>query len=226
VKGQRVYDLHAIDAVEAILRYTADGRDAFFEDRKTQDAVIRNIEIVGQAVKGLSDDAGQALHSAEQLRVQAQLDDELGPGLTRELRVDDLVAPVAEGQGWAWHAFEKIRVSAPCSVRERRLVDDLGAGEHRGLRLARRLARGRCAVERRGNRHDVPVLRNQRLEEASLMLGALSDDQLRRICSRLLDPLAAGGDTQVKRGQVFALEEGHEIGSGEKQSAVKLLHER
>jgi uncharacterized protein with HEPN domain len=56
VKDQRVYVLHAIDAVEAILRYTADRRDAFFEDRKTQDAVIRNIEIIGQAVKGLTGD--------------------------------------------------------------------------------------------------------------------------------------------------------------------------
>ena len=56
MKDQRVYLLHAIDAVDAILLYTADGRDAFFADAKTQDAVIRNIEIIGQAVKGLSDD--------------------------------------------------------------------------------------------------------------------------------------------------------------------------
>ena len=56
VKDQRVYILHAVDAIDAILRYTADGRDAFFSDRKTQDAVIRNIEIIGQAVKGLSSD--------------------------------------------------------------------------------------------------------------------------------------------------------------------------
>lgn len=32
-----------------------DGREAFFSDGKTQDAVIRNIEIIGQAVKGISD---------------------------------------------------------------------------------------------------------------------------------------------------------------------------
>ncbi|HEY3865780.1 MAG TPA: HepT-like ribonuclease domain-containing protein, partial [Solirubrobacteraceae bacterium] len=36
--------------------YTADGQKAFFSDGKTQDAVIRNIEIIGQAVKGISDD--------------------------------------------------------------------------------------------------------------------------------------------------------------------------
>jgi uncharacterized protein with HEPN domain len=55
VKDQRIYIRHAIDAVEAIFAYTVDGRDPFFSDRKTQDAVIRNIEILGQAVKGISD---------------------------------------------------------------------------------------------------------------------------------------------------------------------------
>ncbi len=56
MKDQRVYLLHAIDAVDAVVEYTSDGRDAFFADRKTQDAVIRNLEILGQAVKGLSDE--------------------------------------------------------------------------------------------------------------------------------------------------------------------------
>jgi uncharacterized protein with HEPN domain len=55
VKDERAYLLHAIDAIDAILSYTVDGRDAFFADGKTQDAVIRNIEIIGQAVKGISD---------------------------------------------------------------------------------------------------------------------------------------------------------------------------
>jgi uncharacterized protein with HEPN domain len=55
VKDERVYLLHALDAIDAILEYTADGRDAFFADCKTQDAVVRNVEIIGQAVKGLSE---------------------------------------------------------------------------------------------------------------------------------------------------------------------------
>lgn len=54
MNSQRAYLLHALDAIAAILDYTQDGRDAFFADRKTQDAVIRNITILGQAVKGLS----------------------------------------------------------------------------------------------------------------------------------------------------------------------------
>jgi uncharacterized protein with HEPN domain len=55
VKDEHAYLLHAIEAIDAILSYTVDGREAFFSDRKTQDAVIRNVEIIGQAVKGISD---------------------------------------------------------------------------------------------------------------------------------------------------------------------------
>lgn len=55
MKDERVYLLHALDSIDAIQRYTVDGRDAFFADPKTQDAVIRNIEVIGQAVKGISD---------------------------------------------------------------------------------------------------------------------------------------------------------------------------
>jgi uncharacterized protein with HEPN domain len=53
VKDERVYLLHAVEAIDAIARYTADGEQVFFSDAKTQDAVIRNIEIIGQAVKGI-----------------------------------------------------------------------------------------------------------------------------------------------------------------------------
>ncbi|MFB3766621.1 MAG: DUF86 domain-containing protein [Methanotrichaceae archaeon] len=42
------------DALRRILDYTGEGKDAFFEDSKTQDAVVRNLEIVGEAVKNLS----------------------------------------------------------------------------------------------------------------------------------------------------------------------------
>jgi len=54
VKDDRVYLLHVRDCLDRIADYTRDGRDAFFADTKTQDAVIRNFEIVGEAVKNLS----------------------------------------------------------------------------------------------------------------------------------------------------------------------------
>lgn len=56
MRDERAYLLHAIAAIDAIQSYTVDGREAFFADGKTQDAVIRNIEIIGQAVKGISDE--------------------------------------------------------------------------------------------------------------------------------------------------------------------------
>jgi uncharacterized protein with HEPN domain len=40
VKDQRVY-LHAIEAIDAIVSYTGEGREGFFADGKTQDACAR-----------------------------------------------------------------------------------------------------------------------------------------------------------------------------------------
>jgi uncharacterized protein with HEPN domain len=56
VRDERIYLIHAIEAIDAIFSYTEEGRDAFLADRKTQDAVVRNIEIIGQAVKGVTAD--------------------------------------------------------------------------------------------------------------------------------------------------------------------------
>jgi uncharacterized protein with HEPN domain len=55
VKEDRIYLLHIRDALERILKYTAQGKQAFFADPRTQDAVIRNLEVVGEAVKNLSE---------------------------------------------------------------------------------------------------------------------------------------------------------------------------
>ena len=50
-----LYLEHIVDAIERIREYTRDGRDAFLRDAKTQDAVLRRLEVVGEAVKNLSD---------------------------------------------------------------------------------------------------------------------------------------------------------------------------
>jgi uncharacterized protein with HEPN domain len=44
------------DAIERVSSYTTDGRDAFLTDSKTQDAVVRNIEIIGEAAKQVSEE--------------------------------------------------------------------------------------------------------------------------------------------------------------------------
>ena len=47
-------------AVERILRYTSGGRDEFFADPMRQDAVIRNLEVMGEAVRKVSDETREA----------------------------------------------------------------------------------------------------------------------------------------------------------------------
>jgi uncharacterized protein with HEPN domain len=55
VKDDRALLLHILDAAARIDEYTQGGRVRFLADPRTQDAVIRNIEIVGEAAKGLSE---------------------------------------------------------------------------------------------------------------------------------------------------------------------------
>jgi uncharacterized protein with HEPN domain len=57
VKDDRVYLEHVRDALADITTYTSAGRDAFFEQRIRQDATLRKLEVIGQAVKNLSDDS-------------------------------------------------------------------------------------------------------------------------------------------------------------------------
>ncbi len=57
MKEDRVYLLHIRDAASRILEYTRGGPVLFLADPRTQDAVIRNLEIVGEAVKNLSEAA-------------------------------------------------------------------------------------------------------------------------------------------------------------------------
>ena len=54
MKDDRVYLLHIRDAIQHIIEYTVAGKASFFADRKTQDAVVRNLEIIGEATKRLS----------------------------------------------------------------------------------------------------------------------------------------------------------------------------
>lgn len=51
MRDQLLYIVHIHESLKKIVAYTRDGRDAFMADLKTQDAVIRNFEIVGEAAK-------------------------------------------------------------------------------------------------------------------------------------------------------------------------------
>lgn len=48
--------LHIRDAIENILNFTTGGREEFFADLKTQAAVMRYLEIIGEAARSVSDD--------------------------------------------------------------------------------------------------------------------------------------------------------------------------
>ena len=50
-KDSRVYLVQILERIDRIKEYTANGKTAFFADTRTQDAVIRNFEIIGEASK-------------------------------------------------------------------------------------------------------------------------------------------------------------------------------
>jgi uncharacterized protein with HEPN domain len=56
MKDDRVYLNHIRDSIKKIETYTGKGRKAFFHDSLIQDGVIRNLEIIGEAVRKLSAD--------------------------------------------------------------------------------------------------------------------------------------------------------------------------
>lgn len=54
MKGDQAYLSHIRDALQRIAEYTRAGRDAFMADSRTQDAVVRNLEVIGEATKRIS----------------------------------------------------------------------------------------------------------------------------------------------------------------------------
>ena len=49
-----VYLLHIRDAINRITAYSPETKELFLDDHKSQDAIIRNLEIIGEAVKNIS----------------------------------------------------------------------------------------------------------------------------------------------------------------------------
>ena len=52
-KNSRVYLEDILTAIEKIQQYTKEGKDVFLRDGKTQDAVIQNLSVIGEATKKL-----------------------------------------------------------------------------------------------------------------------------------------------------------------------------
>lgn len=54
MKNQLIYLINIQECIQAIQVYTQEGKSAFFAEKIIQDAVIRNLEIMGEATKRLS----------------------------------------------------------------------------------------------------------------------------------------------------------------------------
>jgi uncharacterized protein with HEPN domain len=54
MRGDRLYLTHILDAIEKIETYVSVGHDVFVSTSHWQDAVIRQLEIIGEATKRLS----------------------------------------------------------------------------------------------------------------------------------------------------------------------------
>lgn len=54
MKDQRFYLGHIREAIADTRTYAAAGQEAFRSDRMRQDAIIRKLEVIGEAVKQLS----------------------------------------------------------------------------------------------------------------------------------------------------------------------------
>jgi uncharacterized protein with HEPN domain len=56
VKDDRLYLIHVRESIARIEEYTGEGREAFFADIRTQDAVLRNLQTLAESTQRLSVD--------------------------------------------------------------------------------------------------------------------------------------------------------------------------
>ena len=54
MKDDRLYLIHMQEAIERIEEYTQEGEEYFLEDRKTQDAVLRNLHTLAESSQRVS----------------------------------------------------------------------------------------------------------------------------------------------------------------------------
>jgi uncharacterized protein with HEPN domain len=65
VKDDRLYLHHIVERCHRISRFIGAGRGAFMASEQLQDAVIRNVEVIGEAAKRVSVDARARLASLD-----------------------------------------------------------------------------------------------------------------------------------------------------------------
>ena len=102
MRGDQVYLRHILDAIERIESYISVGRDSFLSTSHWQDAVIRQLEIIGEATKRLSPEL-RSQHSQVPWRRIAGLRDVLihdymGVDLTAVWEITQRDLPVLQKQ--------------------------------------------------------------------------------------------------------------------------------
>lgn len=60
MKDDRLYLVHILECIDRIERYTAEGKKAFMADERTQDAVLRNLQVLSESTQRLSDGLKEA----------------------------------------------------------------------------------------------------------------------------------------------------------------------
>lgn len=61
-RSPRAYLTHAIECIDSIVEYTAEGQQAFRNDKKTRDAVLRNLGVISQCLKDAGIERLQTAH--------------------------------------------------------------------------------------------------------------------------------------------------------------------
>jgi uncharacterized protein with HEPN domain len=73
MKKDSVYLRHILESIEKIESYASVGNKTFMETSHWQDAVIRNLEIIGEAVKRLSEDLKNRHPVSETIPIKHQI---------------------------------------------------------------------------------------------------------------------------------------------------------
>ena len=69
MKDDRLYLVHMLERCQRVGRFTAPGQQKFSVSEEMQDAVIRNIEVIGEAAKRVSEASRQQMPSVDWKRI-------------------------------------------------------------------------------------------------------------------------------------------------------------
>ena len=60
MKDEKLYLIHIRECIERVVEYTADGKAEFLANRMVQDAVLRNLQLLSESTRRLSDELRRA----------------------------------------------------------------------------------------------------------------------------------------------------------------------